>query len=222
MIIVFIGPPGSGKGTQAQTLVKNNGAIHVDTGALLRKEIQQKTPLGLKMKSTIDRGDLVENLDQEVFSLVRNNINVTNLIIIDGYPRTLAQASLLDNFLKQNKAYKLKVLYLDLSVDSLYKRFEGRYNCARCGKIYNKNTDLPKNKEICDVCGSKEFSKRSDDTREVFEKRIRNYMEKTRPLIDFYKQRGLLYSIDASKNFDEVYKAILEHLQEKGLKNDTY
>lgn len=211
MIVVLIGPPGSGKGTQSEMLIADYSAEHISVGDILREEVKKESELGLKIKSIIERGDLLG--DHDVFNVVKQRLENpldARFVILDGYPRTIEQAKLLDDFYKQ----PIKVIYLKLDEQKLQDRFKNRYYCVQCGKIYNEKTNMPKIQGVCDDCGSSIFEKRKDDTQEVFEKRMKNYEEKTRPLIDFYLKSGVLYSIDASKDRYEVHEEIVKIIQE--------
>lgn len=211
MIIVLVGPPGSGKGTQSEMLMADYSAEHISVGDILREEVKKESELGLKIKDIIEKGDLLG--DNDVFDVVKQRLEHpldVQFIILDGYPRTIEQAKLLDTFYKK----PIKVVYLKLDIKKLQDRFENRYYCAQCGKIYNEKTNMPRVQGICDDCGSSKFEKRKDDTQEVFEQRMKNYEEKTSPLIDFYLKSGVLYNIDASKDRYEVHEEIVKIIQE--------
>ncbi|USO02393.1 MAG: nucleoside monophosphate kinase [Alphaproteobacteria bacterium] len=218
MIIVFVGPPGSGKGTQSDMVKDILDVDHIATGDILRDEIQRKTPLGVKIKDIIERGDLLDNND--ILSALETritNIPDEKIVILDGFPRTIEQAKLL----QEKYTGPLKVLHFHIDETRLRERLLSRYSCANCSAVYNEKTNPTKEKNKCDACGSAEFIVRKDDTEEVFEQRMKNYKEKTQPLIDFYSRNGVLYSIDADKNKDEIHKEVMRFIKEnvkKGIK----
>ena len=225
MIIILIGPPGSGKGTQSEMLVsalstlkeKNNyleniGVENICVGNILREEIEKETQLGLKAKAIIERGDLLS--DQDVFEIVKSRLNASSdvqFIILDGYPRTLEQAKLLENYSTQ----PLKVIYFSLDRSHVIDRLNHRLTCKNCGKIYNLKTTPPKISHQCDDCGSDDLTQRADDAKEAVLQRLENYEEKTKPLIDFYARNGVLYNIDASQEKHKIHEEIVRIIQEK-------
>jgi len=219
LYLVLIGPPSCGKGTQGELLVDayKSRALKITPGDLLRAEIEAQTELGRKIKDVIESGNLVT--DDQVFSLVKNALanSQSELVILDGYPRTVGQAKLLDNYLENETDSKIAALHFQLSTDELYKRFENRYNCVSCGKIYNSVTNKPLVDGVCDNCGSHEFSKRADDNREAFATRMQNYVEKTQPLMDFYSARDELFEIDANQTKETVYKNVVQIIEGKGI-----
>ena len=215
MIIILVGPPGSGKGTQSDLLVNHLKAKHIAVGDILREEIQKGSELGKRAQAIIDKGHLMD--DQTVSEIVESRLNYDDrYIILDGYPRTVGQAEILETVVNNKKLGPIKVLYfeLDLQDPRLQERFANRFNCNNCGKVYNSKTNPPKVKGECDACHSRDFGVRADDTQEVFEQRLKNYASKTQSVIDFYKRNGVLYSIDAGKNKHEVYEDVVKIVQE--------
>jgi adenylate kinase len=206
---IFIGPPGSGKGTQTKMLSSEYNLPHIDTGSLLREEVSSGSEDGKLAGSFMDKGQLVPI--SVVSRIIKNRLlkdDCQNGFILDGYPRSMEQASALDNILNEiNKDSDVKpqVFYFDVSEEKLVERLVNRRSCPKCGSIYNLKTMKLKNEKYCDKCGA-ELTKRDDDTEEVAVKRFETYFSQTAPLIDFYNNRGLLSKIDASLDIDTIYK----------------
>ena len=210
--IIFIAPPASGKGTQSELLVKEYGYSHISTGDLLREKQNDGTDLGLKIKSLLASGSLVD--DSIVTELLKDKLSkITGPFILDGYPRNINQAGILNNLLNDLNMSIDVVIYLNVDSDTAMKRALGRISCKNCNKIYNKYSETmkPKNPGICDVCGG-ELIGRSDDNEESFKIRFNTYIENTKPLLDFYKNEGKLVVIDKNETpnetFNEVKKVI--------------
>lgn len=209
---LFLGAPGSGKGTQAAALVKSRGFTSVSTGNLLRLCVEQNNEIGQKVKATIAKGFLVS--DEIVNALIddfflKNQTN-NNSIILDGYPRSLEQAKALDVILSKYKTQIDKVLYFEVSEDTIIKRITGRYTCLGCGAIYNEFFLSTKVPGICDKCGSKEFNKRDDDSKEVIVNRLKIFYESTAPLLEYYKDK--LVKFNAEEKEDVISKAVISYL----------
>ena len=192
--IVF-GPPGGGKGTfsgQIKKIVPD--IVHISTGDIFRENLKSKTPLGLKAKEYMDKGDLVpDSLTNEIVKDRLEKIKDKSWIL-DGYPRNLNQVEFLENIAEIDL-----LLLLQVSRDIIFKRILGRYGCNNCGEIYNKYTLPPKVEGICDKCGAKiEFKQRSDDTEETLKNRLDTYEKNAKPIIKYYKKRGKLKKVDAT------------------------
>ena len=205
--IILIAAPAAGKGTLSDLLVKKYDYIHISTGDLLREVSKENTELGQKIAKMLQNGELVT--DEIVFELLENKLRqVDKPYILDGFPRTLNQAYKYDELIqKLNKDLGI-VVVLNCDYEILKKRIVGRYLCKDCGSIYNTLTGVntPKQEGICDNCGG-ELYKRSDDNEESFKTRYETYLEKTKPLIDFYEKKGNLYYID-SQTTDTMLKEI--------------
>ena len=215
MFIVFIGPPGVGKGTQANMLAAKYPMVKISTGDLLREAIREKTLLGERAKHFMERGELVP--DALVIDLVNEKVTATpktiNSFIFDGFPRTIEQAKELDNLLA-SKGVKISMA-IDFSMDEEERvsRLSGRRMCPKCQRTYHILFAKPKNDNLCDVCNVP-LIQRSDDDEAVIRQRSSVYWDLTRPLLDFYRQRNLLQTIDASRNIDLVFQD-LDHLVSK-------
>ena len=217
MVIVFFGPPGSGKGTQAQELKRVKGMLHVSTGDLLRQEIASGSSLGQKIQSKVQAGEFPT--DDVVMQLVGGIIekNAKKDIIFDGFPRTLNQAIAFDALLGVENL-KVDVVF-DFNIDALdlEERISGRYMCRECGAVYHEKNKKPKVDGVCDQCGSCHFEKRPDDTEQVLKTRLKVYQEQTLPVKEYYAQAGLLKKVDASLPQGEVASFISSALVEAGL-----
>lgn len=218
MIIVFFGPPGSGKGTQAQELEKTiKNLIHVSTGDLLRQEIASGSELGCRLKSQIEAGAFVT--DDIILHLVSGILrkNAKKDIIFDGFPRTLQQAIAFDALLGVENLKVDVVLDFDIDVHVVVERVTGRYMCLGCGTVYHKKNKKPKVDNVCDQCGGIRFVERKDDSADVLETRLKIYQEETLPVKKYYGDNGVLKRIDASLSPDEVTCFIKTALSEAGL-----
>ena len=205
--VILIAAPAAGKGTLSDLLVKKYDYLHISTGDLLREVSKETTELGQKIAKMLQNGELVT--DEIVFELLENKLRqVDKPYILDGFPRTINQAYKYDELIqKLNKDLGI-VVVLNCDYEILKKRIVGRYLCKDCGSIYNTLTGVntPKQEGICDNCGG-ELYKRSDDNEESFKTRYETYLEKTKPLIDFYEKKGNLYYID-SQTTDTMLKEI--------------
>lgn len=205
MNIILLGAPGAGKGTQAVRIAAKKGIPHISTGDIFRKNIKEGTPVGLKAKSYIDRGQLVP--DEVVVEIVCQRIeepDCKNGFLLDGFPRTIAQAEALDRLTDIDC-----VLNLDVDLDKLADRITGRRVCEKCGESYHIST---KKDDICEKCGGK-LIQRADDTEETVKSRLNVYKNETAPLIDFYKNQGVLVSVDGMKTIDEVFEDITKVIE---------
>ncbi len=210
MIVVFLGPPGSGKGTQAKKLSHELGLLHISTGDLLREAVKNQTPLGLKAKEYMDRGELVP--DSLMIALIEEVMPKEGGFVLDGFPRTVPQALALEEMLNRHGRNLDKVFLFDLSEEVVVERLSGRLTCSQCGAVYHKKYNPPKQEGICDLCGGK-LIQREDDKEEVIRKRYRVYAEQTKPLVEFYQERNKLTRLDAKQDIQEVNRKLLEVLK---------
>lgn len=200
--IVLLGPPGAGKGTQAKLITGKTNLTHLSTGDILRNEVAQGTALGKKAKGYMDRGDLVP--DRLIIDMIRGRIETADGFILDGFPRTVAQAEALEKITPLDIA-----INIDLSREEVIRRLSARRVCRKCGKIYNMISNPPKVEGRCDVCGGALFQ-RDDDHPAVIKNRYDVYMESSAPLIEFYQARGLLARVDGKRPTDEVFAQIID------------
>ncbi len=202
--LIFIGAPGSGKGTQATKLVSLSGYKHVSTGDLLRSEIAKKSVLGLEVKKVMDEGKLVS--DELVIKLLQANVNLDQPHIFDGYPRNIAQAKTLDA--QVLKGAISKAVYFEIDIARLIERLTNRRTCKSCGSIYNLISKKPKVMGVCDQCGSTELVQRADDKEEVITNRLTVFKDTVDPILDYYQDLGRLIKVDAEASEDEIFKQI--------------
>ena len=204
MNIILLGPPGAGKGTQAARLQANRGMIQLSTGDMLREAVAAGTPIGLKAKAIMEKGELVS--DAIVSALIGEQLDVAGEAgaIFDGYPRTQAQAEALDLLLSERGRKLDHVIELVVDEDELVKRITGRFTCARCGTGYHdtfRPTAVP---GICDVCGSTEFKRRKDDNEETVRRRMVEYRAKTAPILPYYEARDLVRRVEGMASVEDV------------------
>ena len=211
--LVLLGPPGCGKGTQAVHLKDRFDIAHLSTGDMLRDAIAKGTQLGRQAKSIMDAGGLVP--DDIMIGLVTDRIDQADCrdgFILDGFPRTEAQAGALDALLLEKDKSLTAVVMFDVDDDTLVERITGRFSCASCGAGYH-DTFRPTRKEgICDQCGGVEFSRRSDDTAEAVRTRLATYHAQTAPLLSFYQAKNLLIPIDGMAEMDAVTDSVFDAL----------
>ncbi len=215
MNLIMLGPPGSGKGTQAKRLTERFGIPQISTGDILREAVKEGTPLGKEAKRYMDEGKLVP--DEVVVGIVRERLKEPDCekgFILDGFPRTVAQAEALDQILEEMGRKIDHVIDIEVSEDELLKRLTGRRTCKRCGAMYHIIFNPPKRDGICDQCGG-ELYQRDDDREETIKARLKVYREQTAPLIDYYEKRGLLRRIEGSGKIDEIEERILKAIGEK-------
>ena len=214
MDMILLGLPGVGKGTQAKKLEDNLNIPHIATGDIFRKAIKNETPLGKKAKSYIDAGDLVP--DEVTIGIVEERLKEDDCkdgFILDGFPRTIAQAEALDKILaEQNRELDLAI-YLQAEIDILVKRLAGRRVCVDCGATYHVKNDPPEVEGVCDKCGG-ELIQRSDDQEETVKKRIEVNKEKTSKLADYYQKKGILHEVKSTGGIDNVQKRLMELIEE--------
>ena len=215
MNIILLGPPGAGKGTQAQRLQQERGLIQLSTGDMLRAAVTSGSELGQKAKGIMERGELVP--DELMVGLIRDRIaqpDCAKGFILDGFPRTEAQAGALDRMLDESGKKLDRVIEMEVDEKALTERIVGRFSCARCGTGYHDKFKRPKADGVCDVCGSTEFSRRKDDNAETMKTRMAAYRAQTEPLLPYYSTRGVLRKVDGMAAMDEVYRQITEVLAE--------
>ena len=209
MILLLLGPPGAGKGTQCERLMQEYNLVQLSTGDMLRAEVKSGSDLGKKAKAIMDTGKLVpDEVIIAMISVVMDAQKQADGIILDGFPRTKSQAASLDDMLLSKGLNMDFVIQLDVDDDIILKRLSGRFACANCGAGYHDTYNKPINMEKCDKCGSTSFSRRSDDKLEVVQARLKEYHTQTSPILPFYRQKGVLQAIDGTRNVDEVYKQI--------------
>ena len=215
MRLVLLGPPGAGKGTQAQVLSKDLNIPHISTGDMLREALKAASPLGLKAKVYMEKGALVP--DELVIALVKERLSKSDAkkgFILDGFPRTPEQAKSLDESLKELKMPLDVVLYFKTSLAVIITRLSGRRVCGQCGKNYHQVNFKPKTEGICDVCGSK-LVQRPDDKEETIEKRLKVYEDQTAPLIDYYKRKNILSEVSGDLDVQELNTELLKLFKKK-------
>jgi len=212
---IFLGAPGAGKGTQAAAVAQELNLAHIASGDLFRQALEQGTELGRQAKSYMEKGVLVP--DEITIQMVLARLSAPDCeigVILDGFPRNLAQAEALDKaFVEQNKAID-KVVYIKVSEEELIKRLSGRWICRRCQTVYNIIDSPPEVRGKCDKCGG-ELYQRPDDTPQTVKKRIEVYFAETAPLIDYYARRGKLLEIDGKRSVDEVTRRIVAVLHKE-------
>jgi len=219
--VVLLGPPGAGKGTQAKRIVERYAIPHVSTGELLREHVAQGTDLGLAAKSVMARGELVS--DDLVCNMVRQRLSQPDCrrgYVLDGFPRTAAQAGWLDALLddrffdnsRPTRAWPI-VISLDVDYNQLLLRITGRRSCPTCGRIYNVHFQPPKVDELCDIDGAKLVT-RNDDRLEVIQPRLTAYQEQTRPVADYYRRTARLISVNGDLPIDDVTEQIFRILED--------
>jgi adenylate kinase len=213
MMMVLLGPPGAGKGTQANLLEKERSLVKLSTGDMLRAAVAAGTELGRKAGDIMERGELVP--DELVIGLIAERVDSDDSVpgfIFDGFPRTIAQAEALDRLLAERGKTLDAVIEIRVDDELLVERIAGRFSCANCGEGYHDLYKLPTLDGVCDRCGGREFVRRRDDNEEVVRARLKAYHRQTEPLIDYYRKRGKLTSVDGIGSIESVHREIDEAL----------
>ncbi len=213
MILILLGAPGVGKGTQGELISQEYGIPQISTGDILRKEVKEGTQLGKEAKKYMDSGALVP--DDVIVRMMENRIKEDDCrkgFILDGFPRTVAQAEALDIMLKKNNISLNRVILIDVPKNEIIDRLTGRRVCSQCGAVYHIKNNAPKKDGICDKCGGK-LIQRNDDTKEVVENRLSVYEKSTMPLIEYYQKASKLVKVDGMGSIEEIFAKIEAVLQ---------
>ena len=210
MNIILLGPPGAGKGTQARFLTEKRGMIQLSTGDMFRAKMASQDELGQRLKAILEKGQLVPDaLTIEMLSARIAEPDCKDGFILDGFPRTVAQAEALEGMLS-SKGFKLNAV-IEIKVDDklLIERVSGRFTCAQCGEGYHDKFKAPSVADVCDNCGAKNsFKRRADDNAETMKTRLEAYYQQTTPILPFYKAKNMLHTVDGMAEMDQVYAAI--------------
>ncbi len=208
MLVIMLGPPGSGKGTQASRLASEKNLEHLSTGDILRNAVKEGTDLGLEAKKYMEAGDLVP--DKLILGIIKEKVQSNGKsFLFDGFPRTIPQAEGLDKMLSDIGSGVDLVLDLEVSDEEVIKRLSGRFFCPQCQTTYNYPNNLPKEEGICDKCGAR-LEKRKDDTEEVVKNRLKVYKDQTQPLQDYYRDKGVLKAVDGERQIETIFKDLAE------------
>lgn len=205
MIIILFGPPGAGKGTQAQRLTKGRGLVQLSTGDMLRAAVAAKTHFGQMAQEKMSAGQLVS--DEIVIGIIADRIKEADCadgFILDGFPRNEAQAKALDVMLEDEGIKLDAVIEMKVDDNALVERVSGRYTCASCNQGYHDTNLKPKVDGVCDECGGTEFSRRADDNAETVSKRLKEYYAQTAPVLPYYAEKGILQQVDGMADIDDV------------------
>lgn len=205
MNLIVMGPPGAGKGTQAQRLQKTHSIVQLSTGDMLRAEVASGSDLGRQAKEIMEAGGLVS--DDLIIAMISSRIDqddCRNGFILDGFPRTTPQAEALDRMLVENELKIDHVIEMKVDDDAMVKRITGRYTCAGCGAGYHDEFQKPEKDGVCDQCGGTDFTRRADDNAETVRSRLQAYHDQTAPILAYYKEKGVMETIDGMAAIDDV------------------
>ncbi|HOC77769.1 MAG TPA: adenylate kinase [Methanofastidiosum sp.] len=211
MRIILLGPPGCGKGTQAEIICKNFEIPHISTGDILRDNVKRGTEIGSRAKSFMDSGSLVP--DEIIIGMIKDRFSEDDCkkgFLLDGFPRTIAQAEALDKLLKKMKIHLDYIINIDVPDENIINRISKRLSCSNCGDVYNLMFKKPKKEMVCDSCGFK-LHQRDDDKEEVIRNRLEVYRKQTAPLIQYYNKK--IMNVDGQQSINEVTKDILKILK---------
>lgn len=214
MNIILLGPPGAGKGTQAKRLEENRNMVQLSTGDMLRAAVKAGTPVGQKAKAIMDAGQLVD--DETMIGIISERIDepdVKNGFILDGFPRTVAQADALDKLLAEKGMELDAVVEMQVDDAALTSRITGRYTCADCGQGYHDEFQKPAQEGVCDKCSSTNFTRRADDNAETVKSRLDAYHAQTAPILPYYREKGVLKGVDGMADIDDVTRQIEKVLE---------
>ena len=209
MNLILLGPPGAGKGTQAERLCDAFNLVQLSTGDILREEVKSGSELGRTAKEIMERGDLVP--DDLMIAMIAGWIDTSNGgdgVILDGFPRTTAQAEALDAMLVEKGLKIDRVVQITVDEDAVVERISGRFSCAKCGAGYHDTFKRPKQEGVCDICGATEFNRRADDNAETVRSRLEAYRGQTAPILPYYEAKGSLHAVDGMGSIDDVFGRI--------------
>ena len=210
MNLILVGPPGSGKGTQAKMLIDKYGIPQISTGDILREAVKEGSPLGMKAKALMDKGSLVS--DDIVIGIIEDRLGKPDCkggFILDGFPRTVAQSEALDNILVRMGLKIDHLINIEVDDGELMKRLTGRRTCRQCGQGYHVMFDPPKNEGVCNECNG-ELYQRDDDKEDTIKSRLKVYHEQTAPVVGYYQEKELCRTVDGVGKMDEIFKRITD------------